>query len=883
MTRKEYEQKYGVAPVFSSTSSIDTTPAPRIMTREEYQSEFFPKNKNIVQKAGSMIKDSFNAGVEKTKAGFDKAQGASNTGSVKDLYRGSLRLASGAIETAFAPLAPLFYPISNRMQKTSEAISDIPLIQKIASGDKGQKLINTVEDVYDIANIAGTVTGSRGASKLKPIEAIDNFKKTRQVQIANKIEKELFDIENSYTKTSKQNSYLKDGGSASRKRIAQTDVLTNLVDEDGKITVDSAKRASDIYQEQKIGGAEGVVRDLLKNEGKKVSLDQVQKILTNKVATAGLEGGDLIRAMNGIKQELQGLKLRADKTGNIPLDKIHDTKISTTRNIDYTKPPEVSYRKAIANAYKEIVEDNSKTKISLGGKEFNIKDINERLGEVYGDVERIASLGGKRVKGGRLGKYSSQIAGNLAGATAGGVVGGPIGMAIGTIVGGEVASKLRGKQMSSTFGKARGKIIPKDSLIEAGKMSIPDKKVTAIKSVVKNKEIIKLEKEISKNVDQQKKAIKAGDFTLVKALKEVYVALVETLKEAVKKFKALPKNRGFIKNPFSDSSKVGKQLGKEKVKPTASSNTTGMDKLSQQDSALLDKLTERQKEAFANGTPQEKQIALEHLRLKDNIEKNLAIPKKVNTLEQEAKKYKSAEEFVKAQGETVYHGTGESVKFDKFDISKAQNGNRGKEIYLTENKVAADWFSRLKSQSNFMKTEEFRNGIGNGAIGDFKPNTMEIVIPRNAKIKVLDKLPQGDSASIISQLKKEGYDGVRFTDDVLNNIEGQIGLNEAFVNGKHPDTTLIFNPDILKTKSQLTDIWNKANNGNKIHPEDISVMEDFIDSVRIKKEIPEARFNMAEKLAEKFDISMDKGLAQVANQFEDVLSGKKKVKPTLLK
>jgi hypothetical protein len=42
------------------------------------------------------------------------------------------------------------------------------------------------------------------------------------------------------------------------------------------------------------------------------------------------------------------------------------------------------------------------------------------------------------------------------------------------------------------------------------------------------------------------------------------------------------------------------------------------------DAKLLDQLTARQKEAFSKGTPQEQQRALDHLRLKYKLEKNLA-------------------------------------------------------------------------------------------------------------------------------------------------------------------------------------------------------------------------------------------------------------------
>ncbi len=592
MTKKEYEAKYGIAPVFS-TETFDTTPAPVRMTRAEYDATYGTKDTTTSQKIGGQIKESFKAGFEKSKTGYESAVGAKN---VKDLLRGSLRFGAGGIEAAFAPLAPVFAPIGKGVGAVSEKISDVPSVQKFATGKYGQKAINTAEDVLDITTIASlypTQKITSGASVSKAGSVIDKIKKSRENSAVLKVEKELFDIENSYNQTSKKNAFTKDTGSSSRKRIAQTDVLSNLVDEDGKITYESAKSAAKRYGEQTIDGAEGVVRDLVAKEKKSVNIEQVRKSLMEEISQSRLEGSDLVTAVNGVKKELQGLKLRADELGNIPLEKIHDAKISTTKNIDYTNPLNVSYRKSIASAYKKLVENNSNVEVPVMGKKYKIKDINEKLGVYLGDIERIQSLGGKRVKGGRLGKYTAQISGNLAGAGVGGVVGGPVGMAIGTVVGGEFASKIRGKQMAGTFGKTTGKVATKDALLSSAKqqasevavkdLTTPDVKLGAPKGIPKTKEVFSLEKKIAKNVEDQKKAIKAGNFNLVATLKEVYNALVDKLKEMVKQYKELPKNKGFIKNPFfNDSSKAGKPQGKGKGKQIASTNSTGLDTLSQE-------------------------------------------------------------------------------------------------------------------------------------------------------------------------------------------------------------------------------------------------------------------------------------------------------------
>ncbi len=66
-----------------------------------------------------------------------------------------------------------------------------------------------------------------------------------------------------------------------------------------------------------------------------------------------------------------------------------------------------------------------------------------------------------------------------------------------------------------------------------------------------------------------------------------------------------------------------------------------------------------------------------------------------------------------------------------------------------------------------------------------------------------------------------------------------------------------------------------------IHPEDLQAMHDFIDHATIKSPLTDAQFASAEKLAQKFGISMDKGISGVANEFRKVLEGQKKVGSTI--
>ena len=159
-----------------------------------------------------------------------------------------------------------------------------------------------------------------------------------------------------------------------------------------------------------------------------------------------------------------------------------------------------------------------------------------------------------------------------------------------------------------------------------------------------------------------------------------------------------------------------------------------------------------------------------------------------DALIQEAKKYKSAEEFVKAQGTTLYHGSPEAKNIKSIDINKLGEGELGKGFYLSPKKEIANHYT-IKGVSNTPSSgilEFSDNGLNTfvttkGGVGGFTENAIKY-----------------GRDKYISMLKKQGYDGIETLDN------GQIVVFPESVNK-------------IKTKSQLTDIWNKANKiGNKI-------------------------------------------------------------------
>lgn len=146
--------------------------------------------------------------------------------------------------------------------------------------------------------------------------------------------------------------------------------------------------------------------------------------------------------------------------------------------------------------------------------------------------------------------------------------------------------------------------------------------------------------------------------------------------------------------------------------------------------------------------------------IKDLKDNGLATP---SDLTQEAPKYKSAEEFVKAQ-KTYYHGT--DVDFKQFDP------NANPEDFGT-------WLTPNKSEIDTMKP----------------------------KFTWQKQIRPGTKLATQSQWEK-----------ITNNIDipyKDFALNSEYRGIKYPDGTIqLFHPnEDLVSKSQLTDIWKKANEG----------------------------------------------------------------------
>jgi len=859
MTRAQYQATYGSAPVLSS-SKIDTRPAPIKMTQAEYDAQYRPQksNPNVLERLATVGGDTANRmsnaqagtgdfqdsslmrrGIETTAAGFTT------------IPRGALALAPEPVRNVVESVGSF---IGKGFNKLTGAIGDTDLFrgavgQVLEDGNGAARFekndLGVLEDVLGTASaggeIAGTILGTKEvldapktvkfvADKINITPLVKRITTPSTDQIEVTRVKDLSKLEDSYSQFRRLNEFQTDGGIESRSRIARSNVLEGVADENGVIRTKGKGGAVEQYRKATIDGVEDVVKRNLDREGKSVTLPQIKAALIKEIATkSGLEGADLTTALKGVERELSGLGIRMDELGQVSLSKLQDAKINTTKNINFNTPPETAtYRKAVARTYKNIIEKNS---------DFNVKEVNAELAKFYKDIERLEMLDGKRVKGARLGKYFAQISGNIVGGATGTAIGGPIGAAVGAIAGGEAASFISGKTMSRAFGK--GGVLPeKNPVLAAAReqaglpagrsLQAPDPAVgipASVKARIaesgtpkQKAEVSLLERQMRDNIDKQKAAIKAKDFTLVSSLKEVYDSLVTSLKELVAEivesiknptiglaikstvtpklvaqkmdFEDLQDITTFLEDPQAsllndklnrmvDEMGIGKAdldtQTKFLIEVTNEADQMGL----LQSNNLGKRNTQYSPTATINKNVIDSTVDSKSAKVKSDTVDKSATAKPTSAKEAIAKGL-TEEQFVKSQGTPVFRGA-------KTSELKATSGDVGTGFYFAENKGVAKTYAG----------ETFDENLGKWV--DKNP-VHEYVISPKAKIVDEKNMPNGVDRQ--KWATENNYDGVRYkqgaTSDSVFNKETNL---------------IIYNKDVLKTTSQLRAEYQAAKGG----------------------------------------------------------------------
>lgn len=240
-------------------------------------------------------------------------------------------------------------------------------------------------------------------------------------------------------------------------------------------------------------------------------------------------------------------------------------------------------------------------------------------------------------------------------------------------------------------------------------------------------------------------------------------------------------------------------------KPVNAKNEQILDSLSQKYNISLDSPKNKIADQLEN--------LVEKTKTSQAVIKPVIKPSPQSSLLTEAKKYKSAEEFVKAQP-TVYHGTPDFRFAEEFNPTQKgyypdapgllpdNTGFSGvvrggfsdtnplgrKGIFFTDNKSVAKSYSNKPAFDN-------QNSIPAVLERKLIMNNPKIIDKKGAKWHATDKE--------VEQAIKEGYDGI-----IIKNVRDNYHPNDV-----QPVATnyVVFSKDQIKTNAQLADIWKKSN------------------------------------------------------------------------
>lgn len=190
----------------------------------------------------------------------------------------------------------------------------------------------------------------------------------------------------------------------------------------------------------------------------------------------------------------------------------------------------------------------------------------------------------------------------------------------------------------------------------------------------------------------------------------------------------------------------------------------------------------------------------------------------------EAKKYKTAEEFVEAQPK-VYHGTSaEEIKEftlqKRYDLGGLVTRREAKApiISFTESLEAAKRFAQLRGGKTVIEATISKDA-----------KVLDLVPEKGKFEEVINKVKQFDpeladdidearadfhdaieDPNFIQKAKDAGYDAVRFVEPKDTLAPGGISI-------------AVINPKVIKTKQQLTDFWRQAQVEPAVVPPEVAV------------------------------------------------------------
>ena len=417
----------------------------------------------------------------------------------------------------------------------------------------------------------------------------------------------------------------------------------------------------------------------------------------------------------------------------------------------------------IGNAFKRLIEETS--------DDVNIKAFNSRLGDLAEATFMLSERNGSPVKGGKLGKYFARTIGGIVGAP-----GGTPGSIVGVITGDKLADLMQDPNIKTW---AIRQVLSR--LKKEGKESLIDE----------------AEGIIARRAVERASRLKLQAPAALGTARNPIIARPPTSFE--------PAAKQVIKNVTDETADaLRKQRGAISVAPEGALTTKVLQKLEGRETVsrqFIEDLTNSGELRQAE---------------RDLIRKTLA-EYSDSPLAAEARKYKSAEEFVKAQTPVAQYtdnpeggkfwttpegadsGFGSIRKDAYIDTPKLYNKNENSMEFLQNRGLWTKTDPALKKKYGIDTYEQMWEGSqGDEAIGNqfFKK---EFGDNPNIPYKILQ-----DKAEEI--LKAEGYPGAKW-------------INEDDLN---PTQYQIWDKSVIKTKSQLTDLYQQAKKGTDINVKEFS-------------------------------------------------------------
>lgn len=212
-------------------------------------------------------------------------------------------------------------------------------------------------------------------------------------------------------------------------------------------------------------------------------------------------------------------------------------------------------------------------------------------------------------------------------------------------------------------------------------------------------------------------------------------------------------------------------------------------------------------------------------------------------LAQEARKYKTLEEFISAQGQPLYHGTNKD--FDTFDVTKAGTvktsdwGQRG--IYFDPTKRGADYYRREAVKNSDTRSEELykayedkakefgtkpmyeRIDLGNSKDPEKLAKYKELEEVKQEWVDYRNRLDKDESLGRVievyldpkAKIYKYTYGGI--TDPYLADNMAAQGYDVVEIytprdedGSQRLDEVIVMNPDVIRTRKQLSDVWEQS-------------------------------------------------------------------------